>query len=124
MDGRSIVEGCIRHPSRNDSAARTLEHDSALINDKVDKRNPHPARMTNPVLIHRTFAWTLDSIRRCISESWFSKTWAGDVENAEECEFAIDSSQFWSRSIGVITGYENGAAYSKSADLDPKWQFR
>jgi len=44
MVRRILVEGCIRHPSQHDSAARTLEHESALINDKVDKRNPHRAR--------------------------------------------------------------------------------
>jgi antitoxin (DNA-binding transcriptional repressor) of toxin-antitoxin stability system len=37
-----------------------LEHDSALINDKVDNRNPHRARMTNPVLIHRAFVRSRD----------------------------------------------------------------
>ena len=58
MDVRSIVEGYIRHPSRHDFATRTLEYDSALINDKVNKRNPHRARMTNPVLIHRAFVWS------------------------------------------------------------------
>jgi uncharacterized DUF497 family protein len=60
MDGRSIVEGCIRHPSQHDPAAQTLEHDIALINDKVDKRNPYRSQMTNPVLIHRAFAWSWD----------------------------------------------------------------
>jgi len=44
----------------HDSAAQTLEHESALINDKVDKRNPHRARMTSPVLIHRAFVWSWD----------------------------------------------------------------
>jgi len=33
----STRKGCIRHPSRHDSAARTLKHGSALINDKVGK---------------------------------------------------------------------------------------
>jgi hypothetical protein len=37
-----------------------LEHDSALINDKIDKRNPDRALMTNPVLIHRAFVWSRD----------------------------------------------------------------
>jgi transposase InsO family protein len=60
IDGRSIVEGCIRHPSQHDFAARTLEHDSASINDKVYRRNSRRARMTNPVLIHRAFVWSWD----------------------------------------------------------------
>jgi hypothetical protein len=37
-----------------------LEHDSALINDKVDKWHPHRERMTNRASIHRAFVWSLD----------------------------------------------------------------
>ncbi len=58
IDGRSIVEDCIRHPSRHDSVVRTLEHEIPIINDKIDKQNPQRARMTNPVLIYRAFVWS------------------------------------------------------------------
>ncbi len=91
MDGRSTVEGCIRHPSQHDSAARTLEHDSALIIDKVDKRNPHRARDDQPRIDSPSFRVVLglQSVA-AFQNHGDPKPGPWDAENAKDCEFAID----------------------------------
>jgi transposase-like protein len=72
--------GYIRHPSRHDSAALTLAHDGALLNDRVDTQNPR----LNPSIIAPLFTgvcvWCWDvypsqNFKMMAPQTWAAAAW-------------------------------------------------